>query len=59
MEYPSALFIDGWRIDVDSHRIARDGVEVRLEPRSMDLLVYLARYPDKVVSRDEIEIAIE
>ncbi len=55
MECQSALFIDGWWVDVDSHRIARDGVEVRLEPRSMDLLVYLARHPDRVVSRDEIE----
>jgi adenylate cyclase len=55
MENQSELFIDGWHIDVASHRIARDGTEIKLEPRSMELLVYLAGRPDRVVSREEIE----
>jgi len=49
------LVIDGWRIDIESNRIARAGVEQRLEPRSMELLVYLAQRPGQVVSRAEIE----
>jgi TolB-like protein/DNA-binding winged helix-turn-helix (wHTH) protein len=55
MENPGTLIIDGWQIDIDSHRIARDGVEEKLEPRSMELLAYLARRPGQVVSRAEIE----
>ena len=49
------LIIDGWQIEADSHRIVRDGVEVKLEPRSMELLVYLAQRSDQVVTRKEIE----
>jgi TolB-like protein/DNA-binding winged helix-turn-helix (wHTH) protein len=55
MENEGALFIDGWRIAVESNRIACDGVEQKLEPRSMELLAYLARRPGQVVSRAEIE----
>jgi len=49
------LVIDGWQIDIESNRIARAGTEHRLEPRSMELLLYLARRPGQVVSRAEIE----
>lgn len=55
MERQDILFIDGWQIDVESHRISRDGAEQKLEPRSMELLVYLARHAGQVVSRAEIE----
>jgi DNA-binding winged helix-turn-helix (wHTH) protein len=55
MENEDSLFIDGWRVDVESNRISRDGVEQKLEPRSMELLVYLSRRPGQVVSRAEIE----
>jgi TolB-like protein/DNA-binding winged helix-turn-helix (wHTH) protein len=55
MENEGALFIGGWQVDVESNRIARDGVEEKLEPRSMELLAYLARRPGQVVSRAEIE----
>jgi adenylate cyclase len=50
-----SLFIDGWHVDVESNRITCDGVEAKLEPRSMELLVYLVRRPGQVVSRAEIE----
>jgi len=50
-----SISIDGWQIDASSHRISRDGVENKLEPRSMELLIYLAERPDQVVTRQEIE----
>ena len=55
MENRGTLIIDGWQIDVDSHRIVRNGIEQKLEPRSMQLLIYLAGRPGRVVSRAEIE----
>ena len=55
MEDRGTLTIDGWQIDADLHRISRDGVEIKLEPRSMELLIYLAGRPGEVVSREEIE----
>ena len=51
----SAISIDGWQIDASSCRIARNGEEKKLEPRSMELLLYLADHPDQVVTREEIE----
>ena len=55
MDRNSLISIDGWRIDASSYRITRDGVEKKLEPRSMELLLYFAEYPDRVISREEIE----
>ncbi len=55
MEESNTIYIDGWRIDVESHRIEREGVVEKLEPRSMELLSYLAERPGQVVSRIEIE----
>ncbi|MDH3763359.1 MAG: winged helix-turn-helix domain-containing protein [Gammaproteobacteria bacterium] len=55
MDEHSNIFIGGWQIDASSCRIARDGAEKKLELRSMELLLYLARHPDQVVSRQEIE----
>ena len=55
MHTKSSISIDGWTIDASSYRIARNGVEKKLQPRSMDLLLYLAEHPDQVVSREEIE----
>jgi adenylate cyclase len=51
----SIYSIDGWQIDVDSHRITRNGTEKKLEPRGLELLLYLAARPNQVVSRREIE----
>ncbi len=55
MNEDSNIFIDGWLIDASSCRISRDGSEKKLELRSMELLLYLARHPDQVVTRQEIE----
>jgi len=51
----TSISIDRWKIDANSHRISRDGIEQKLEPRSMELLIYLSERPNQVVSRQEIE----
>ena len=55
MDANSLISLDGWRIDASSYRITRAGVEKKLEPRSLELLLYYAGYPDKVIPREEIE----
>ena len=55
MDESSIILIDGWQIDASSCRIARNGDEKKLEPRSMELLLYLVDHPDQVVTREEIE----
>lgn len=39
-------------------RLVRDGEEVALEPKVMDVLVYLARHPGRVIGREELEAAV-
>ncbi|MGW8248807.1 MAG: winged helix-turn-helix domain-containing tetratricopeptide repeat protein [Acidiferrobacterales bacterium] len=44
-----------WRVDPDSGRLSSDDQEIKLEPKVMALLVYLAQNPGKVVSREALE----
>ncbi len=46
--------IANWHVDPDRNLLSRDGRQVRLEPKVMDLLVYLAERPGEVLSRDQI-----
>ncbi len=55
MDNRDSLSIDGWHIDANRYRMSRDGVEKKLEPRSMELLLYLADHPNQVVTRQQIE----
>lgn len=56
---PGAPFlIAGWTVDAAGQRLLRDGDEVRLEPKVMSVLVYLARHRGRVVSRNELESAV-
>jgi DNA-binding response OmpR family regulator len=41
-------------IDLESRRVLRDGSPVHLTPTEFDLLVYLARRPQRVFTRDEL-----
>jgi adenylate cyclase len=50
-----SFYINEWQIDPDALRIASAGKELRLEPRVMRVLVYLAEHPREVVSRQELE----
>ncbi len=42
------------RIDVDAREVTVAGTPVALTPREFDLLVFLARQPGRVLSRDEL-----
>jgi len=50
-----SFFINEWQVDPDALRIACAGEELRLEPRVMRVLVYLAEHRGEVVSRQELE----
>lgn len=46
--------LGGWLVRPSLDRVERDGSTARLEPLHMDVLVFLARHPGEVLSRDEI-----
>src|SRR3954454_18333384 len=54
----SVLEAGGVRIDLRSRRVERDGHEVRLTAREFELLAYLLRHPDQVLSREQILNAV-
>ena len=41
-------------IDNDAHRVLADDVKVNLTPKEYELLLFLARSPDKVFDREEL-----
>jgi len=47
--------ISEWTLNLDSSRLEKEGAEVRLEPKVVAVLVFLARHAGKVVSREELE----
>ena len=47
--------IDGWHVEPETGQVRRGEQSVRLEPKVMDVLVYLAQHAGQVVSRTEIE----
>jgi adenylate cyclase len=49
------FFINEWRVSPAEGVLARGSETVRLEPKAMQVLVYLASKPGKVISRDELE----
>jgi len=50
--------VGDWDVDPASGRISHDGDSRKLEPRVMDVLVYLASRPGVVVSREELEASV-
>jgi len=52
--HPAKLRIGAWRVDPDAGVITRDGEAVRLEARTMRLLLELAAHPGEVVSLDAL-----
>ena len=46
------------RMDLRTRRVERDGREVQLTAREFDLLAYLMRHPDQVLSREQILNAV-
>jgi TolB-like protein/DNA-binding winged helix-turn-helix (wHTH) protein/Flp pilus assembly protein TadD len=55
--HPS-LQIGDWLVEPGSSRVTKDGQSIKLEPKVMDLLVYLAQRPRRVLAREELEQAI-
>jgi len=53
---PQQGFVLGdWRVSPDEGQLARGSQIERLEPKVMEVLVYLAAHPGQVISRDELE----
>ena len=50
----TALQIGEWRVVPDLNQISRAQQVVQIEPKAMAVLVYLARRPGEVASRDEL-----
>jgi TolB-like protein/DNA-binding winged helix-turn-helix (wHTH) protein len=44
-----------WLVSPGSGEITRDNTRVRIEPKAMDVLVYLAAHEGEVVSREDLE----
>ncbi|MCG6936163.1 MAG: winged helix-turn-helix domain-containing protein [Proteobacteria bacterium] len=56
---PSTPFrIGEWVVEPGSGRICKNGVEVKLEPKVMEVLAYLARHQGTVVSHEMLEAEI-
>ncbi len=54
----SVLEAGDMRLDLRTRRVERDGREVKLTAREFELLAYLARHPDQVLSREQILNAV-
>jgi DNA-binding response OmpR family regulator len=54
----SVLEVPGIHVDLRTRRVERDGREVNLTAREFEVLVYLMRHPDHVLSREQILNAV-
>jgi two-component system, OmpR family, response regulator len=54
----SVLDASGIQMDLRTRRVRRDGHEVPLTAREFELLAYLMRHPDQVLSREQILNAV-
>ena len=52
------LILDEWRVQPSLNRLTRGGTVVRIEPKLMDVLLFLARHAGQVVSKDQIADAV-
>src|SRR5215831_235370 len=50
--------LGSWRVDPRADEISRDGACVKIVPKSMEVLVYLAERAGQVVSQDELERSV-
>ncbi len=49
------FFVDDWRVSPSMGVLARGKETARLEPKAMEVLVYLAAHPNEVVTREQLE----
>jgi DNA-binding response OmpR family regulator len=54
----SVLDVAGIRMDLRTRRVERNGHEVKLTAREFEVLAYLMRHPDQVLSREQILNAV-
>jgi DNA-binding winged helix-turn-helix (wHTH) protein/TolB-like protein len=54
----AVLRIGDWRADPGTNELTRNGETVRLEPKSMEVLVYLAERAGQTISRDALLAAL-
>jgi adenylate cyclase len=52
------FFVADWEVQPGSLRISRNDQTVKLEPKTMELLVYLADRPGEAVTREELEAQV-
>lgn len=52
------LSVGPWRIDRSLNQLRRGAESIRLEPKAMELLVYLAERPGQVISREALLQAV-
>jgi DNA-binding response OmpR family regulator len=50
----SVLEVDGIHMDLRTRRVGRSGHEVQLTAREFEVLAFLMRHPDQVLSREQI-----
>lgn len=55
MALGSGFLVGDWRVSPAEGQPLRGGERLRLEPKAMDVLVFLASRPGSVVSREELE----
>jgi two-component system KDP operon response regulator KdpE len=55
---PAMLKVGGIEIDAPRHRVARDGIELKLTPKEFELLAFLARHAGRVVTHRQILAAV-
>jgi len=48
---PTLLRVDDLQLDLVTHRVQRAGREIRLQPKELQLLEYLMRHADRLVTR--------
>ena len=58
MEDNQPFLLGEWHVDPVSDRISRGDQSVKLEPKVMDVLVYLSTRPGQVASREELEASV-
>lgn len=54
MNQSANMRIGGWRVLPAQNLVECDGHSIKIEPRAMELLVYLARHGGEVVSNDDL-----
>src|ERR1019366_5626100 len=54
----SVLEVAGVRMDLRTRRVQRDGRDVQLTAREFEVLEYLMRHPDQVLSREQLLNAV-